>query len=142
MKLDEDLIEAVVEGLKASMGRTTLVQQALGVSSELWDQWMSKGAKARSGRFRAFHDGVIQASAAGELQALAQIAVQARTDWKAARALLELCKPEVYAGAGSMTGIVMNGGQLQLVLPDNGRGGAVHEASARFVDVEVEVSDE
>jgi hypothetical protein len=73
--------------------------EAAGIDVDTFAQWLTKGAKQRSGPYRDLHAAVQRARAEGEATHVALIAQSARDNWQAAAWLLERQYPDRWARA-------------------------------------------
>lgn len=101
-KLTSEVHELVVEMLQAGNFIETAAAAA-GIDRDTIRQWLKRGARAKSGKFRRFRDDVVKAMAESEAGLIALVANAAigsegvRGQWQAAAWLLERKFPEKYA---------------------------------------------
>lgn len=101
-KLTPEVQTLVVEMLQAGNFIETAAAAA-GIDRDTIRQWLKRGARAKSGKFRRFRDEVVKAMAESEAGLIALVGNAAiggdgvRGQWQAAAWLLERKFPEKYA---------------------------------------------
>lgn len=92
-KLNDDLQKVIVDSIKAGAYVETAAAFA-GISKDTFYNWMRRGAKAQTGRYRQFSDAVQKAQAESEMRDVASISQASRIHWQAAAWRLERKFPE------------------------------------------------
>jgi hypothetical protein len=92
-KLTPEVQKKIVDAIRAGNYMETAAAYA-GISKDTFYRWLKRGARAKSGIYKNFHDAVEKALAESEVRDVMIIANAAATDWKAAAWRLERKFPE------------------------------------------------
>jgi hypothetical protein len=92
-KLTPEVQKKIVDAIRAGNYMETAAAYA-GISKDTFYRWLRRGARARNGIYKNFHDAVEKALAESEVRDVMIIANAAATDWKAAAWRLERKFPE------------------------------------------------
>lgn len=95
-KLTPEIQAKICDAIRAGAYVETAAALA-GISKDTFYRWLKKGARAKSGKFKAFNEAVHKAMAEAEFQDIMIIANAAKVDWKAAAWKLERKYPERWA---------------------------------------------
>lgn len=93
LKLTAELQAKICDAIRMGNYMETAAAFA-GISKDTFYRWLKKGARARSGIYREFHDAVHKALAEAEVRDVAIIANAAKESWQAAAWRLERRHPE------------------------------------------------
>lgn len=83
-----------------------------GISKDTFFRWLRKGARAKSGIYKDFHDAVEKALADAEVRDVMLIANAAATDWKAAAWRLERKFPDRWGRKERLSADLNHSGQV------------------------------
>lgn len=92
-KLTPELQKKIIDAIRAGNYMETAAAYA-GISKDTFFRWLRKGARAKSGIYKEFHDAVEKALAEAEVRDVMIIANAATSDWKAAAWRLERKFPD------------------------------------------------
>lgn len=123
-KLTQEVHQKIVDALSGGTYFETACAFA-GVSSSTGRDWMRRGARAKTGIYRAFHDDVDAARARAEVALLMSINRSGATFWQARAWILERTHPERYSLRQRVD--VNEVGKVQITVTEPG----VPEADAR-----------
>lgn len=107
-KLTPEIQSKIVTAVRAGAFIETAASYA-GISKVTLYDWMKRGNKATTGKFRDFNNAVTQAFAEATVADLAQISAAAAKDWRAAAYRLEKRERNLY---GNHVQISATGGNL------------------------------
>lgn len=94
-KLTAEVAKKITWALRLGNFRKTAAAYA-GVSERTLTEWLSRGARERSGPYADFYAEVTEAEQAAEVRALGAIQQAAQRDWRAAAWFLERKHPDRY----------------------------------------------
>ena len=95
-KLTPEIQAKICDAIRAGAYVETAAALA-GISKDTFYRWLKQGARAKSGKFKAFNEAVHKAMAEAEFRDIMIIANAAKVDWKAAAWKLERKYPERWA---------------------------------------------
>lgn len=123
-KLTPELQERIVQAIRAGNYIETAAAYAGIAKSTLYD-WLKRGARAKTGKYRAFSDAVQRALAEAEVRDVAIIGKAAQEQWQAAAWRLERKFPERWGRKDRHEVTGESGGPLTIKVvydEDNGPG--------------------
>ncbi|MBT3267554.1 hypothetical protein HN371_10395 [Candidatus Poribacteria bacterium] len=112
--LSRDQVDRLVDGLRRGNLPATVCYTS-GVSPDLYDKWMSRGADARWGQYADFHRAMKAAEGEAERAAVDAWRAEFEGSWQACRDFLKLRFPERWGGAGDDTREALS---IHLYLPE------------------------
>lgn len=94
-RLTPQIQTRIVEALRAGNYIETASAYA-GISKQTLYNWLRKGARASSGKYKEFSDAVIQAEAEADVRDVATIAQHSKLNWQASAWRLERKRPDLW----------------------------------------------
>ncbi|WP_339174429.1 hypothetical protein [Anoxybacillus sp. FSL W8-1294] len=110
-KLTPELQKKIIDAIRAGNYMETAAAYA-GISKDTFFRWLRKGARAKSGIYKDFHDAVEKALADAEVRDVMLIANAAATDWKAAAWRLERKFPDRWGRKERLSADLNHSGQV------------------------------
>ncbi|RKH77001.1 hypothetical protein D7X99_33115 [Corallococcus sp. AB032C] len=110
-KLTPELQKKIIDAIRAGNYMETAAAYA-GISKDTFFRWLRKGARAKSGIYKDFHDAVEKALAESEVRDVMLIANAATTDWKAAAWRLERKFPDRWGRKERLSADLHHSGQV------------------------------
>ena len=115
--LSQDQVTRLVEGLRQGLFPTTACRMC-GLSPDVYDRWMQKGAEAKRGQYAEFYRDMRAAEAEAERFAVGAWRDQLEKSWQASRDFLKLRFTERWGGREAKPKSEPKQAALDLNLPE------------------------
>ncbi|MGG3737207.1 hypothetical protein [Aeribacillus pallidus] len=110
-KLTPEIQKKIIDAVRAGNYMETAAAYA-GISKDTLYRWLKQGARAKSGKYKAFHDAIEKALAEAEVRDVMIIANAATSDWKAAAWRLERKFPDKWGRKEKLSADLNHSGQV------------------------------